>query len=54
MRSGNAVPVQVERFAVPRGSDMGIFLDDQGMLADLGGTAETLQIPDADKSASLR
>jgi hypothetical protein len=29
---------------------MGIFLDDQGMLADLGGTAETLlmtQIHDA-------
>jgi len=24
---------------------MGIFLDDQGMLADLGGTAETRQNP---------
>ena len=45
LRGGNAVPVQLERFAVPRGSDMGIFLDDQDMLADLGGTAETLQNP---------
>jgi len=42
---GNAVPVQLDRFAVPGGSDMGIFMGDQDMLADLGGTAETLQNP---------
>jgi hypothetical protein len=33
---------------------MGIFLDDRGMLADLGGAAERRRIPDADKAASLR
>ena len=47
-------PMQLGRFAVPRGSDMGIFMDDQDMLPISVAPPKPCRIPDADKSASLR